>query len=650
MAENRFNRGGSQLRIERFRARYLVAADHPAPERVQARLDDSITAWLPRSLGAALAGALPETAADVWLIRRLHIDLDINVAWDRDALVRVVADRLADVLLATIRGGADCRDVVWFPDRAAYLASFLSDRADGRGDTWYYEAFEGLSLLPVSAALRTAVCEVPETGLAALRQLGPEVLRRVLVALTVQDARRVLDVLAAAGPAGEPARCLEMAYSAWQRLLNVPRAGEEARDSLQLYLAALAPGAVSGPPLRDAVRAVVRLDRRLRDAGPEERARLLSAIAGTDLAALYLAAGTADAEVLAPWRLARREWLREVVSTLATQVFGPAATVKTPTAAPERRDTPFGGAFFLLPIIDELPLDAATDGWPDAEKTPAAALARFLILVKCLGGPRAPAAFHDGLLRDLMGIAPEGSAQTLFEWQVDLSRGERERFLETLETWHAGRGAVALETQLLVRSAVEDRPVAVLIDSARGVWRQIVPDSLARPERVVRRLRHALSLVRPGSRLLCDPGFVAPLRSGFADHRVTAMGEVGPEEESEAQEIVTRLDHLRDDLAYLRFPPQLGIAGALDRVLSVAAQGVLRSFAWRLPGFSRSSLPYLHANFLNVPASLEEQPDRRVVLLGRPPLGVILNMTGLSRGTYRLGWLDERPFALFPEE
>jgi hypothetical protein len=480
------------------------------------------------------------------------------------------------------------------------------------------------------------------------------------VALTVQDARRVLDVLAAAGPASEPAPCLEMAYAAWQRLLNVPRAGEEVRDALQLYLAALAPGsvsgpplrdaarAVSGPPLRDAVRAVVRLDRLLRDAGPDERARLLSAIARTDLAALYLAAGTADAEVLAPWRSARREWLREVVSTLARQVFGPAATAKT--TVPERRATPFGGAFFLLPILGELPLDAATDGWPDAEKTPATALARFLILVKCLDGPRAPALFHDGLLRDLMGIAPEVSAQTLFEWQAGLSRGERERFLETLENWHAGRGAVALETQLLVRSAVEDRPVAVLIDGARGVWRQIVPDSLDQPERVVRRLRHVLSIVRPGSRLLCDPAFVVPLRSEFGDHRVTALAEVGPEEEADVQEIVTRLDHLRDDLAYLHLPPQLGIAGALGRVLSVAAQGVLRSFAWRLPGFSRSSLPYLHANFLNVPASFEVQPDRRVVLLGRPPLAVILNITGLSRGTYRLGWLDERPFALFPEE
>ena len=34
----------------------------------------------------------------------------------------------------------------------------------------------------------------------------------------------------------------------------------------------------------------------------------------------------------------------------------------------------------------------------------------------------------------------------------------------------------------------------------------------------------------------------------------------------------------------------------------------------------------------------------------RPPLHLILNMTGMTRQIYRLSWLDERPFALFQEE
>jgi len=38
------------------------------------------------------------------------------------------------------------------------------------------------------------------------------------------------------------------------------------------------------------------------------------------------------------------------------------------------------------------------------------------------------------------------------------------------------------------------------------------------------------------------------------------------------------------------------------------------------------------------------------VRLGRPPLHLILTMTGMLRKVYRLSWLDDRPFALFPED
>ena len=36
--------------------------------------------------------------------------------------------------------------------------------------------------------------------------------------------------------------------------------------------------------------------------------------------------------------------------------------------------------------------------------------------------------------------------------------------------------------------------------------------------------------------------------------------------------------------------------------------------------------------------------------LGRPPLNMILSITGMARATYLLSWLDdERPFNLFQE-
>ena len=86
------------------------------------------------------------------------------------------------------------------------------------------------------------------------------------------------------------------------------------------------------------------------------------------------------------------------------------------------------------------------------------------------------------------------------------------------------------------------------------------------------------------------------------------------------------------------------------RVAACDPPGLLRQIAYRLPGFAGSNLPYLFGNFFDFAANIEEEPARRVVRLGQPPLHLVLNMTGMNRQSYRLSWLDERPFALFNSE
>jgi hypothetical protein len=127
---------------------------------------------------------------------------------------------------------------------------------------------------------------------------------------------------------------------------------------------------------------------------------------------------------------------------------------------------------------------------------------------------------------------------------------------------------------------------------------------------------------------------------------VTRMAE----EDTSIRELLSRMDRLTSELSYLAMPTSFRIARSLDLALSVAAQGILRNFAWRLPGFSRSSLPYLYSNFLNVSGNIEDEPTRRVVRLDRPPLSIVLNITGMASKTYPVSWLDERPFVLFQGE
>ena len=591
----------SRLRVQHMIAQYLVARDHPAPERVKQLLDGAITTSLADPLAAVIGSSLPESDPAVWRIRRLQADLDLEIDTGRDGdpdAIRAAFARCVDRSLAqAIAEGPDGENVVRFPDRAAFLAGYLEERAEGLKVSWYYETFEGLRLLSPSAAIRTAVLDDPEIGLAALKSLGPDRLKRVLGALTARDAERVLDTLAEADIQGDPSACAEAVKDVRGRLLS---ASPEA-SALFLYVQAYVPDRVAGRSLREAAVAVAVAERQTE-----------------------------------PMRRGARDFLPTDAFEAPPAPFERPPETPAAVSAPERRKTSFGGAFLLLPILDALPIPDATGGWPDAEGTRAAELVRFLILVKCLG----PLAFFDPLLRELMSISPDLQEWDVLEWQSFLSREDRSHFLEILDRWYLDRGAITLETQSLTRVAGK----AILLDHARGQWRRIFSSIEARPDRIARHLLPLLSEVPEDGRLLCG-----------GECRHALLEEFSKIPRNEGRVVLEENDSLdastfqSEELEFFN-PDRLKVLSyATDRTFTLSAQGVLRSFAWGLPGFSGSRIPFLRANFLDFPASLEDQPDRRLVRMGHPPLGVILNMTGKSRETYRVSWLGGNPFTLFPE-
>jgi hypothetical protein len=110
-------------------------------------------------------------------------------------------------------------------------------------------------------------------------------------------------------------------------------------------------------------------------------------------------------------------------------------------------------------------------------------------------------------------------------------------------------------------------------------------------------------------------------------------------------------------LNLFRIPPAVdfscvwAIATAGDEAaIHEAADAMISRLAGRLPGFASSTPAFLRSNVLGVIAAIEREPDRIVVRLSRPPLYVILAMTGLIRRRYEIGWLGERPFDVFPED
>ncbi|MBN1439690.1 MAG: hypothetical protein JW929_09795 [Anaerolineales bacterium] len=625
------------LTIGSCNSRYIVSRDDPEPERLRSRLDEIVRQKLPAALASAFGGGEPPDGG-FWFIRSLDVALAVNTAWDDNEISLRWAEGIArSFSAATSDGGSGA---LFFADRAAYLASYFVRCADGSpAREWFFEPFSGFSALPASAAVRSVIEEETEAGGTALVRMPAADLEKVLSMLSDADARRILlafggrasaapaqpastsrpDIPPAAG--ARPATDFRDAPELLLRTWSPPRrALSEPAEALFHYLAAARerPDAAA-MALAQAAVALTRLARRLQAEGPSARA-LLAALAGGDLATLYVVAGAADAGALRALLGVAPETIWRIGRAVGAQPAPLEDAQITPATA---RFTRFGGAFLLLPYVDSLPLPAATDLPPPQAADPESAF-RFLVLVRCFGAERFEAAFRDPLLRDLFRIPPALSPAEARAWESAVAAQSAAGWHPELARWQA---AVWPEDGGVF--ALEPLPggEAVLLDAESGVWRWrggTDRGELARIE----------TLLPPDAALHCR-----------ADSLRSSAAEALPGFRIRAGDAAPTFERFAEDADFLEAE-----SGVAARIFAPAAQNALRAFAQRLPGFARSGLPYLHRNFLDLTASLEEFPERRVVRLGRPPLDLVLSMAGLNRASHRLRGPDARPFELYPQE
>lgn len=104
----------------------------------------------------------------------------------------------------------------------------------------------------------------------------------------------------------------------------------------------------------------------------------------------------------------------------------------------------------------------------------------------------------------------------------------------------------------------------------------------------------------------------------------------------------------RSGRAWLRSGQAL--ASGCESTLARAAGAVLDQFARRLPGFASSTPEYLWRNVLAFDGDVEFAADRVVVTCGRPPLHLLLSLTGMTRGLAAGAAADGRPIVVFGRE
>jgi hypothetical protein len=255
---------------------------------------------------------------------------------------------------------------VVFHDRAELLAAFLAALAEGSAwSRWWFDEFDGLKPLGASAAIRTAVIDAGETGIAALARLTEGAACQVLRTLSAGDAARVLAAIeqrqqwAIAAP-----------FALWS--LSEALARERAAEASVLLHAVVAAERSSPGSAGPATIAALRAMRRLRELGARGAFNR-----GAHAAAGILNSGAAAAGMLAALRVIAQhhkvpaEWLDRMSEPEIAAVFGQlealagslpaseARAARTPqhtagTAAPAEAATRYGGIFVLIKVMDAL--------------------------------------------------------------------------------------------------------------------------------------------------------------------------------------------------------------------------------------------------------------------------------------------------------
>jgi len=333
----------NRVHIAALRNRYLVPADHPAPDDVRSRLDDTARSQLRDACATVFDRILDPRDRSVWLIRRLELDLAVDAGIAApDHLARFWGQHIAAKLARTIARGPDGDSVLRFDDEDDYYAHFIADVASATAwRCWQYRRFDSLRSLPAGAAIREALFRDPAHAAGILQRVAKiGRLDSVLHVISEYDARQIGRVLPTDAAEGSLREELEMVVTLRRPVAVQPTPHEALRIAVELHYR------IGFSRVELILRCI-----RLLENAPEP---LLASITGGHLAiALGVARETGFTDdidaimALLDASVHDAEWLAATIRQLQLSPANAATTRKTVL-------TSFGAVFLLLPAMLEV--------------------------------------------------------------------------------------------------------------------------------------------------------------------------------------------------------------------------------------------------------------------------------------------------------
>ena len=619
--------GEHSITIDRWRITYFAPDDETSPLQLRRRLDNLFRSEVAGHCDRFLHQALDPADPSVWRIRRLTLDLaaDSNHSLE-DGASSIWGSELAACIVRSIHRGDDADSVIWFPNRAAYLAQFARDLAAGRAwGKWFYQEFESLAGLPAGNAIREALtADTDVTALAILALMQLNGIQEVLRALTPADTRRIFQACRqnASAPSVHQGGWVGLLLQLWTETpLRTSGTVDPYRDAIWWLAIALSRhgGAECDAGLFDAIEGLLEIRRVfsvIRSMQTRDQiVRDLSAGRISSAVAQAIANGAATPEsalsLLADSMQGDLHWVNEAIGVLlADEDYRRNATAARLITHGPSVAASFGGVFRLGPSF------LAT--LPDSLATP---LVLHLLAIKCLGGERAAASAEDAALKIFSGL-DASCFETAIEEQGCSAPLDPDAAFRMLRSHlnAAGRcdgASWQTEVAQLPMPGGERRRVAVLCERLRDEWiaAAVLPDDAAESAAVM-------------------------------DRMATLSAEFGGDERGAGRRVPRPIEEDFAHFSLHEYLPQLD--REFDLFLTVTARAILRHFARRLPAFASSSPEHLYRNFLAGDGFLRDRGDRIEVELPPVPLSLVLRIAGIHDEQYSLPWWKGRKVCILP--
>ncbi|MFO1322811.1 MAG: hypothetical protein U1F15_01995 [Burkholderiales bacterium] len=585
----------ARIAIRTWRNEVRLARDHPAPERVRADVD-RLTAGVAAELAAGIGGYVEGKDGALFVVRALAFDCDVDLTLDAREIARHLARRCAHALVGAIESGS--ADVVRFASPAEFRARFVADLAAGHAwGTWYYRSFDGLAMLPAAAAMRTALLDDPAVGRAALAAIDETAWPAIASALTSAESARIVDGLTGDGGDAfcDPARIVAWAMAAGAWLRRHPASAT--RNALVALAAALRAQLPPSRSVADAARLIGALA-----AEPAMRAPdpLVDALRRADVSALaQLRTSLARPAIALIRRGDGAQWADAVQA--AASALAPALADQD-AASDDTLAAPFAGYALLLDAFDTL-LDAGFGAaLPEVTDGDARGATALCLLALAAGPGRSRALWRDPAWREFLAVPPQLSWSD-FSASLAAAPAERAARAHDAVAEHVGSFARGARVSVGWRSGTQRMRADV--DVPTRLWL----DVREAPPRMRGRAEHA-----------------SPAPDAWTTRVALARGA-------------------RADLAAIAAGAPLPAPWRL--VFAHCVQFAWRRLAYRVTGMAGASIDYLRANLVAPRGEARRvAPDRWRWHAARPPLHVLLQMSGVARREIRWSGSPPRHLAL----